>query len=313
MPALKTIIDTLKRGRGDRLVSAVDRVLLQRNQVATQVEGFLHPSSLVPWRKGWGHICPRELFYTRFANFQHWPATLLQDDFSPRTFRIFDNGQWVHRRWQIYLILAGMVHPEIGVGWEVPVQDVQLGLLGHIDAIAYPESAALNEVRIEYFDHGIPKFTSTGGLVFEIVSNGGKWIQKGKPVVVDVKSMKEEYWHTLHNQPMSEHAVQMTCYMALKNISEAHLLYENKNTQEVKEIAFPLDRFQWAKFREILLEVNQACHEERLPDRICHSALGNRARECAWVGICFSSMKFPQLVQIEHGHAKKTAQTGAKQ
>jgi hypothetical protein len=312
LTGLRTIIETLKKTRNDPLLSVVDKMLLLRNEVATEVEGWLHPSALVPWRKGWEHICPRELFFTRFADIGKWPKELLQDDFSPRTFRIFDNGQWVHRRWQIYLIQAGMVDPRKGVGWEVPVHDPKIGILGHLDALVYPESAGVNRVSIRYYDHGIPQFSADGGLIHKIESNDGQWIAKGKPVIVDVKSTKEEYWKALHAKPMLEHQVQMSCYMAVLKIPVAHLLYENKNTQEVKEIVYSLERGPWHKFRKILLDVDRARKERRLPERICRSALGQRARECPWVDPCFRTQKFSQLIQIEHGHTKKTTWQGGR-
>jgi len=81
MPGLKTIIDSLKASSGDAILSRVDRMLLQRNEATTEVEGWLHPSSMVPWKKGWEHICPRELFFTRFAPIEKWPKELLHEDF----------------------------------------------------------------------------------------------------------------------------------------------------------------------------------------------------------------------------------------
>jgi hypothetical protein len=310
VPGLKTIIDSLKRTSGDAILSRVDRMLLQRNEATTEIEEWLHPSAMVPWKKGWEHVCPRELFYTRFAPIGRWPKELLYDDFDPRFFRIVDNGQWVHRRWQAYLIQAGMVDPALGVGWEIPVYDSELGILGHADAIVYPEASVVNRVEIEFYDHGVPKFNSDGSMVYHILSNGGKWLPYGEPVVADIKSIKDEYWRMLHSAPQPEHAVQMTCYMALLKIKKTHLIYECKNTQFVKEIVLRLDLDRWAKFRSILVAIARAKKEKRLPERICRSAVVQRAQECPWVDACFGFSTYKQLVTIkgiEHGKEKKSA------
>ncbi len=308
MAGLKTIIDALKKTSGDVILSRIDRMLLQRNSVTAEVEEWLHPSSMVPWKKGWDHICPRELFYTRFAPIERWPKELLHEDFSPRFFRIVDNGQWVHRRWQAYLIQAGMTDPVMGAGWEVPVHDPDLGILGHADAIVYPEAAGVNQVELEFYDHGVPKFTAEGGFVYKVRSNGGTWKPVGEPVLIDIKSIKDEYWRMLHREPQSEHAVQMTCYMALLNLKKTHLIYECKNTQNVKEIVLRLDMDQWARFRRILVEVDRAKKEKRIPDRICRSGVVQRAQECPWVQQCFAYSTYKQLIQIGGvGHGKKAA------
>jgi hypothetical protein len=297
MPGLKTIIDSLKASSGDAILSRVDRMLLQRNEATTEVEGWLHPSSMVPWKKGWEHICPRELFFTRFAPIEKWPKELLHEDFSPRFFRIVDNGQWVHRRWQAYLIQAGICNPLKGVGWEVPVHDPELGVLGHADAIVYPE--AVNKVELEYYEEGTPKFTSSGGFVFKVLSNGGQWRFAGEPVLVDIKSIKDEYWRMLHSEPQSEHAVQMTVYMAGLDLKACHLIYECKNTQLVKEIVLRLDLDQWAQFRKILVDIDRAHKDKRLPERICRSGVVQRAQECPWVNTCFATSTYSKLVQIK--------------
>ena len=299
MPGLKTIIDSLRKNSGNVVVGHVDRMLMRRNEVAASTDNWLHPSALVPWKKGWEHICPRELWYTRFAPIARWPKDLLQDDFTPRFFRIVDNGQWVHRRWQCYLIQAGMTHPELGVGWEVPVQDPELGLLGHADAIVYPEAAGVNRVEIEFYDHGVPKYTKTGGFVYRILSNNGRWQSVGTPVLIDVKSIKDFYWQSLQLAPQPEHQVQITCYLALLKLLKCHFLYECKNTQEVKEIVFRLDKDRWAFFRKVLLDVKYAHQHKFLPPRICRSGVVARAQECPWVDVCFKHKTYEQLVQIK--------------
>jgi hypothetical protein len=310
MAGLRNIIETLRKSSGDVILSRIDRMLLQRNEATTEIEPWLHPSAMVPWQKGWEHVCPRELFYTRFAPIQRWPKKLLHEDFTPRFFRIVDNGQWVHRRWQAYLIASGMVNPMMGVGWEIPVHDPDIGILGHGDAIVYPEAAGHNVVELEYYDHGVPKFRSDGSFVYHIRSNGGVWQPKGDPVLVDIKSIKDQYWNLLHTVPQSEHIVQMTCYLALLNIKKCHLMYECKNTQLVKEIVMRLDLDQWALFRRILLHVARSKKQGKLPDRICRSAIGKRAQECPWVNVCFGFKTYQQLIQIqgsEHGKEKRTA------
>jgi hypothetical protein len=308
MPGLKTIIESLKRTSGDVILSRIDRMLLQRNSVTTEVEEWLHPSALVPWKKGWDHICPRELFFTRFAPIERWPKELLYEDFSPRFFRIVDNGQWVHRRWQAYFVESGMTDPVKGVGWEVPVHDPELGILGHADAIVYPDAAGVNVVEMEFYDHGVPKFTADGGFVYKVKSNGGVWKPVGRPVLTDIKSIKDEYWQLLHSEPQPEHAVQMACYMALLGLRVCHLMYECKNTQNVKEIVQRLDLDQWARLRKILLDIDRAKREKRLPLRICKSGVVQRAQECPWVNTCFAVNTYPQLVQIKgEKHGEKTS------
>jgi hypothetical protein len=304
--ALKTIISSLKEHSLGTLVPLVDRKLLERNQMYTEIEEWLHPSSIPTLET----ICPRALFFDKFTPIEKYPKKLLLDDFSPRTYRIFDNGHAVHRRWQMYLIEAGVIDPAIRKGWEVPVFSEELGVIGHADGIAYPD--AKNDCIVRRLDGGSPLLTDEGFQVADSKGGAVNWSPAGEPVLVEIKSMRDDQWRWLI-EPLPSHTVQTTCYMALLDLRSCVTIYESKDTQQVKEYHRGFRPDLWHAFRKIFKLVQQSRRKQVLPEGVCASVMDKRAGQCPWADVhCFTTKSYAQLISIEGIASNGTDQKGAK-
>ena len=300
MSFIRNVISALKANPDGIVLPHVDRYLLGRNEIYDSIDEWIHPSS-VP---ALDSICPRSIFFDKFTPIEKYPKKLLIEDHSPRTRRIFDNGHSVHRRWQAYLVESGIVHPDKGVGWEIPIRDEELGVLGHVDAVCYPDSR--NRVSLKYSDNGSPLLTEKG---FVIERSEPKHLTfTGNPVLADIKSVRDAKWRTLI-EPVIIHKVQVTCYMAVLKINTAVLIYESKDTQEAKEFIVRFDPVLWASLYKVFSDLQRHRQKKTLPPKICDTPHCARAEKCDWADPCFSIRSYKELVHI-NGERSRPQQTG---
>lgn len=303
MPGLKDLINTVRKNSGKSILPLLDALYLSRNG-EKEPDGFVHPSSAGKSEE----ICAREVFFGRFTPPEKFPKGMLVESHSPRTHRIFDNGDFVHLRFQTACIEAGIMDPRKGVGWEIPVESQELGIVGHADGIVYPESRNLGEVKVSKLPSGhgnsaLP-LLSENGLSFRFSK---KWKLTGNPALLEIKSIGERYY-VLLSSPLPAHQMQAMCYMALLKLQECFVVYENKNTQEVKEFCLKFNAVAWEKFRKTLLLVSDCHKKKKLPARtVCSSALSARALECPWSKMCFQTSSFTELITVKPVAAKTDA------
>lgn len=131
------------------------------------------------------------------------------DPIEPRIQRIFDNGNSVHSRYmQKYL----------------KCMDCRPLLVEETSADGTSEWKECIEYRLtkpELWLKGSPD---------ALIHN----VEDGLEYVFELKSIKQEQFNKL-TKPMEEHVTQAYVYMLMTDLSRAIILYENKNTQELKE------------------------------------------------------------------------------
>jgi len=126
---------------------------------------------------------------------------------TPRQQRIFDNGNYVHKRYLKSYI------PHMGWAAKVEVDDN-----GKTKIKDFIEVTAYNE---ELWLKGTPD---------AVIINK----EDGLPYIFELKSIKQELFFALE-QPDWGYMAQVHLYMLLTGIPRAIVFYENKNDQDIKE------------------------------------------------------------------------------
>lgn len=139
---------------------------------------------------------------------------LVTETVTPQLQRIFDNGNDVHKRYlKSYL-------PKLGCK-PVKVEVTKNGVTERVD---------FSEVLIQNKDYWIR------GAPDAVILNP----KDGYKYVFELKSIKQENFYDLE-APQEDHIDQVTLYMFLTDLTRAIVLYENKNTQSIKEFTVTLD------------------------------------------------------------------------
>ncbi len=169
---------------------------------------------------------------------------LIEDTITPQQQRIFDNGNDVHRRYlKSYL-------PKIGCK-PVKIKVTKNGVSEKVD---------FSEVLIENKDYWIR------GAPDAVILNP----HDGLKYVFELKSIKQENFAVLEG-PHEDHIDQVTIYMFLTDTKKALVLYENKNTQSIKEFVVDFDPKRLdtilKKIRTIQGYVTNYQETQALPDK----------------------------------------------
>lgn len=170
-----------------------------------------------------------------------------------RSCRVFSLGDAIHERWQKLLNDMG----------------IQLK----------------DEVRIEDYYKGMP----IHGYVDSIC------IIDNQPYIVEFKSNKE--WLYKYNnkevdylqEPKKEHVGQVQLYMHFTGIHNAIILYENKNTSEIREFIIKYDETEAKNILEGFLSTYEKISLNELPERL--EKANKNKYPCAWCEfreICFN-------------------------
>lgn len=167
----------------------------------------------------------------------------VEDKIEPAYQRIFDNGNYVHKRYlKQYL----------------PKTDIVCRIL-NVEQQTYKDFIEFTLHDPEYWLKGQPD-----ALVFN-PNDGLKY-------VFELKSVKHENFNNLAGPELS-HVMQVTLYMYLTNVPRAVILYECKNDQDVKEYTVELQpehlKFLLGRIRNIQAAVETYKTSGQLP--LCES------------------------------------------
>lgn len=202
---------------------------------------MFHPSDLS------GVFCPRAW---SLYNYHPRGLELKEASIDPRTARIFGNGHYVHQRVQSYFQGSGVIYGTWRklVGWDANDEPKYVYHTG------FPPSGngwEYCEVRLSHPADRI--LGSTDGLLRLNYAKYG----------LEVKSIKNEYFKELKDQPLKHHREQTFIYMHCLEHTRQELLqksktsivdpfereplqgfiilYENKNDQHMKEFFVPYE------------------------------------------------------------------------
>lgn len=131
------------------------------------------------------------------------------DPIKPRIQRIFDNGDAVHSRYMKKYLKCMDCRPLL-------VEETAAD-----GTTEWKECVEYRLTKPEYWLKGSPD---------ALIHNA----EDGLEYVFELKSIKQEQFNKL-TKPHAEHIAQAYVYMLMTDIPRAVILYENKNTQELKE------------------------------------------------------------------------------
>lgn len=186
----------------------------------------------------------------------------------PRSELIFDNGDWMHRRFQ-----AMFEDMEQVLGRD------RIRVLGIEERVLYP------------------KLYITGYLDIAVkIRIGGKW----KTIIIDFKTINSRGYALLENshQPVESHVRQITTYAVArgKKFDFLCVMYENKDTNEVLPLMFKYDPIVWAQVEGWCERVLSALENEKLPAKHPNCKHGNFDYEkCPHRDLCYGSMPKPAV------------------
>ena len=211
--------------------------------------------------------------------------------------RIFDNGHGIHARWQNYLDCAGVLrgnwkcaNPECGI---VHGLEFALGIFNPIRAQKNWRCACGNSKKLIYEELTVksPEEYNFEGHCDAVVDLRGTPYECGNDLdlmVVDFKSMKDEQFFAL-DHAKHEHIIQVHIYMWILGIPAGVVLYENKDSQAIKEMFVPRDEKIITKIKEEALWMRKVLEHKKLPERPSgYSVSKFPCRFCEFAKICYS-------------------------
>lgn len=292
--ALKNLFNIAKQGDG--LVKQLDQFLLKNNKHSDDQDRknvTNSPSSALG--------CIRANYYQRQG--------IEKDPIEPRVRRIFDNGHEVHKRLQKYLMDMGVLLMD-----EVPLHNAEYEIQGHTDGIMtlkknpkiveILEIKSINAHQFSALKEPKPEHRAQAQVYIFCAEEHRKYLKAKYPTHSDFKKstlIRKKKYRKLYlhlkdgakytkeekiKHKVSQH-MQMDeiLYNVVKPIEKAVVLYECKNTQELKEFAIEVDQDVMNEVLEKYAEANKHWAEQTLPCRECKNK--SEGRWCSYVHHCF--------------------------
>lgn len=197
-----------------------------------------HPSA-------WGS-CLRKIAY-QYYNSKNKFLSRSTTDIDIRYERIFDNGHGMHHRWQNYLdnsmVLRGYWRCTNPICKKVYGTENKLGIFNPLKTdksfiCCCGNKETLQYEEIEVVSDKCYNFQGHVDAVIDTTNVNKKDDNSREIFVIDFKSIKSDYFFDLE-QAKWEHIIQIHIYMWLLDLKFGIVLYENKDTQAIKEMVVP--------------------------------------------------------------------------
>lgn len=294
---LKNIFNTMKEE--GYIIGRLDRYLLSLNSQQTddRRRDINSPSQ--------SYQCSRAIFYRR---------TGVQgevNNIQPRVRRILDNGTYTHRRLQDYLLNAGILIMD-----EIPVFNLEYQILGHTDGLiklnsfenAVLEIKTINNDNFAKLIDALEEHKIQAQIYMFCLEERRKFL-RGK-----IKTAEEleqyitseeviEFYKSLYPQVVDgskftkEEKLQFKVeehqksdrilWSTSKPINKVVFLYENKNTQELKEFCVKWNDELLNAVLEKFEYVNYCVANNILPEREGDTNKSSKCRFCEFSSICW--------------------------
>lgn len=224
------------------LLNQLEEFILKNNKEksAERSNSHFHPSSI--------GYCTRKIVYDRL----NYPTMELD----PNLIRIFQNGDYMHLRYQKYF------------------QDMGIQIA---DELELTENSP-NELIAERC-----KLYNVGGRTDSLIQ------LEGEPYLVELKSINGDSFKFQLSEPKEAHVQQLQLYMFLSGIHHGILLYENKNTQEIKMFKIDYNEEQIGPILEKVIYVNQCVNNKCLPPRE-GIRTDYKCKKCEHRGSCYGNI-----------------------
>ena len=249
--------------------------------------------------------CLRARYYARTGGEQ-------ADDIDPRTRRIFDNGHHLHLRIQDYLTDMGLLLVP-----EIPVHDIEHKIQGHTDGIlklngeyAVLEIKSINSKQFTELKDAKDEHKRQGLVYLYCLEKHRRYLKD--KYSTNTEFVQSKYRRSVQYREMYLHLKDGTKYTREQKIKlqvDLHLrldrilwecenpitkvvfLYENKDTQDLKEYVITSTVAQSKNIiRQVLDEyaaLNAAVATKQVPERQGQSKNDYGCRFCSYKDACF--------------------------
>lgn len=290
--SLKNIFETMKR---TGVTQKLDRwLMLNRGGEDINRNYAINPPSSALG-------CSRANYYRRIGKFAETP--------SPRLSRIFDNGHYFHDRMQKYFEKMGILKMR-----EVPVFDEEYEIMGHTDGIidlsstesAILELKSINTDSFKALREPKEDHKAQGCVYLHCAEKHRRYLKetyktkqafkrsekiRAKRYAKMYDFLVDEPWEggktkeEIAQKKVDEHLKFDSILYGLVNpLSTVVFLYEDKNTQEIKEFQVKMNEELLAEVLVKYAENNEYYRKGELPPRECTS----KSRTCNFATECFS-------------------------
>ena len=270
---LSSIMKHMAKADEDPLTPLIDRYYVVRDRpdvIPLRIPGFLIPGPQrlrPPGRLSPSKICGCE----RQAAFGFLGIQGRKRK-DPQSEAVFDNGDWVHHRWEYnFLDMARvMPHRVRKVQIEKPVLMSGIFTAGTLDIELQVWSKRLN-----------------------------KWVW----IVIDVKSINDAGFSYVwrNRRPKEEHVRQLISYMRARKRRRGALLYENKNNQEYHVFMVTFSKEEWGEVEQWCERVIDQLDRKKIPKRHPDCDHGNFLFDrCQYRGLCWGNYDTDDLQEMAY-------------
>lgn len=250
--------------------------------------------------------CLRSRYYSRIG-------APCDGSIDARTRRIFDNGSHVHCRLQDYLKECGILLLD-----EVPVINSEYNIQGHTDGIiklsddeiGVLEIKSINSRSFSELHCEKPDHKRQGLIYLYCLESRRQFLRstyKTQSAFLRSTAKRREYYHKLYSylkdgskysreekisfQVRLGLSSDSILFSAKKPISKVVFLYENKDTQDLKEFTVERDKTSESVIQDMLDEcsfLNEAVDTETVPERCAKSKTDGACRWCNYKTECWN-------------------------
>lgn len=271
------------KGSNSPCITAIDTYLMTIGEDRSRRHGWNHPSAF--------HQCLRSQYYDRVGKIPN------NSVIAPRVRRIFENGQDVHDRLQLFLTKAGILLQD-----EAPIFSSDLEVLGNTDGII-KLGKGLGVLEIKSINHcdfiklvePKPEHIRQVSIYMYVLEDIRSHLCADLPTYKE--DLRKEYLSQLApSLTEKQRERRLEGFDKLLNLLEEYkeypitqcsVLYENKNNQDLKE--FIID-WNWNIMNEIESTYNALnCYVEegQLPPK----GIGFNCSRCAFKEYCMEDEK----------------------
>lgn len=225
---------------GQKLVPGLKALVSMRGDdwAVNHVEAWHAKSNKPRIDPGWFHPSSLSHVCDAYLAFQYLGLAPRPDNVQPRTLRIFDLGHNRDEAWKHYLKASGLSIVKPGNRCEGCGARNKDGR-----HICFPDL----RIRGDFDDH-IKNPLTGRTTIFEFKTKNGDLFGKLK-------------------EPDRDHRIQVHPYMAAKGEKDAMVLYENKNTQELKPFIVGFDEAIWFGIVERVKRIREQLENGWTPTR----------------------------------------------
>jgi hypothetical protein len=244
-----------------------------------EIERGFHPSALMDLR------CVRKLIYDYFN------VPVESGEVNPKLRRIFDNGHHCHSRWQTYFTILAHDNKNIKFVGSWKCKSCGFVYSPNIE-IEEPQGFECPFCKCKRWKYN--EFRLRKKSLRVTGKRDGKLIIKGKPYLLEIKSMSMFQFTKLY-APIEKHIKQFSFYMWLDGTKEGFFLIEDKNTQDVKLFhhKFSMDHIKGEI--AVLTAANKFLDEMTMPGRLTTYPQDNDCKRCGHKHTCKKDLSFAEV------------------